>query len=112
VFQSPPCGRCGRVSESYQPPGYPRGTHVRRANPTPSISGIFAGDGSATATVADTRRHWSIFHGLPVIDARGVVVFRADRKDGVPGIYAWDAGSIRTVVETGDLFSTLGHFHR
>jgi hypothetical protein len=86
------------------------GTVAFRANPTPSISGIFAGDGSATATVADTRRHWTIFHGLPVIDARGVVVFRADRKDGVAGIYAWDAGSIRTVAETGDLFSTLGHF--
>jgi len=81
-----------------------------RADRTAGVSGIFAGDGAAVATVADSEGQWSRFHGLPVINRGGTVVFRADRKDGVQGIYAGRGGSIRTVAETGDLFDTLALF--
>jgi hypothetical protein len=81
-----------------------------RADPAAGVSGIFAGDGAAVATVADTEGGWSRFHGLPVIDKGGTVVFRADREDGVEGIYAGRGGSIRAVVETGDMFETLALF--
>lgn len=81
-----------------------------RADRTPAVSCIFAGDGDAVATIADTEGSWSRFHGLPVINKGGTVVFRADRRDGVQGIYAGGAGSIRTVAETGDVFETLARF--
>ncbi len=42
------------------------------------MSGIFAGNGAAVATVADAESGWNGFHGLPVIDGHGTVVFRAD----------------------------------
>jgi hypothetical protein len=74
------------------------------------VSRIFAGDGTAVTTVADTEGGWSGFHGLPVIDARGTVVFRADRENGVQGIYAGRGGSIETLAETGDVFETLAFF--
>ena len=75
-----------------------------------TVSGIFAADGSAVATVADTEGPWSRFHGLPVINRGGTVVFRADRKDRLQGIYAFDRGSIRIVAESGDRFETLAPF--
>jgi hypothetical protein len=81
-----------------------------RAQRTAGVSGIFAGDGTAVTTVADTEGGWSGFHGLPVIDARGTVVFRADRENGVQGIYAGRGGSIETLAETGDVFETLAFF--
>jgi hypothetical protein len=86
------------------------GTIAFRADPTDRVSGIFAGDGAAVTTVADTNGLWSRFHGLPVITGDETVVFRADRKDGVQGIYAGRAGSIRTVAETGARFESLGLF--
>ena len=86
------------------------GTVAFRADRTAGVSGIFAGDGAAVATVADTEGPWSRFHGLPVINRGGTVVFRADRKVGAQGIYAGRGGSIRTVAETGDLFETLAPF--
>jgi hypothetical protein len=86
------------------------GTVAFRAERTAGVSGIFAGDGAAATTVADSECGWSAFHGLPLIDGRGTVVFRADREDGVQGIYARRGGSIETVAETGDLFETLAFF--
>jgi hypothetical protein len=86
------------------------GTVAFRAEQTSGVSGVFAGDGAAVATVADTVGGWSAFHGLPVIDGRGTVVFRADREDGVQGIYAGRGGSIETIAETGDVFETLAFF--
>jgi hypothetical protein len=86
------------------------GTVAFRAEQTAAVSGVFAGDGAAVATVADTEGGWSGFHGLPVIDGRGTVVFRADREDGVQGIYAGRGGSIETIAETGDVFETLASF--
>jgi hypothetical protein len=81
-----------------------------RADRGAGASGIFAGDGSAIVTVAETGDRWSRFHGLPVINASGKVVFRADRNDGAQGIYAGLAGSMRTVAETGELFESLALF--
>jgi hypothetical protein len=86
------------------------GTVAFRADRTEGVSGIFAGDSAAVATVADTGGPWSRLHGLPVINGGGTVVFRADREDGVQGVYAGHEGSIRTVAETGDLFETLAFF--
>jgi hypothetical protein len=74
------------------------------------VSGVFAGNGAAVATIADAEIGWSGFHGLPVIDGHGTVVFRADREDGVQGIYAARGGSIETIAETGDVFETLAFF--
>ena len=86
------------------------GTVAFRADPEDGVSGIFAGDGAAVTTVADTNGPWSRFHGLPVITNDETVVFRADRKDGVQGIYAGRGGSVRTVAETGERFESLGLF--
>jgi hypothetical protein len=86
------------------------GTVAFRAEQTPGVSGVFAGDRAAAATVADTVGGWSAFHGLPLIDGRGTVVFRADREHGVQGIYAGRRGSIETIAETGDVFETLAFF--
>jgi hypothetical protein len=86
------------------------GTVAFRAERTTGVSGVFAGDGAAVVTVADTEEGWTGFHGLPVIDGRGRVVFRADREDGVQGIYAGRRGSIETIAETGDVFATLALF--
>jgi len=55
-----------------------------RADPMPSVSGIFVGDGASTTMVADTRGCWSQFYGLPVINNSGTVVFCADTGDGAP----------------------------
>jgi hypothetical protein len=81
-----------------------------RADRVGGVSGIYAADTAGVTTVADTRREWSLFHGLPVIGTDGTVVFRADRKDGVQGIYAIRGASAHAVVETGALFKTLAHF--
>src|SRR5207237_1639666 len=62
------------------------GTVAFRADRPGGVSGIFAGEGAAIATVADTDGPWSRFHGLPVINRGGTVVFRADRKDGLEGV--------------------------
>jgi len=86
------------------------GTVAFRADSTNGASGVFAGDGSAVTTVADTNGPWSRFHGLPVITHDDIVVFRADCKDGVQGIYAGREGSIRTVAETGERFESLSLF--
>ena len=40
------------------------------------MSGIFAGNGAAVATVADAESGWSGFHGLPVIDGLWVPVMQ------------------------------------
>jgi hypothetical protein len=81
-----------------------------RAEQTAGVSGIFAGDFAAVATLADAEGGWKEFHGLPVIDGRGTVLFRADREDGVQGLYAAGGGTIETVAETGDVFETLAPF--
>jgi hypothetical protein len=86
------------------------GTVAFRADSVDGASGIFAGDGSAVTTVADTNGPWSRFHGLPVITHDDAVVFRADRNDGVQGICAGRDGSIHTVAETGVRFESLGLF--
>jgi len=86
------------------------GTVAFRADSTNGASGVFAGDGSAITTVADTNGPWSRFHGLPVITHDDTVVFRADRKDGVHGIYACREGSIRTVAETEEQFESFSLF--
>jgi hypothetical protein len=86
------------------------GTVAFRADSADRVSGIFAGDGAAVTTVADTSGTWSRFHGLPVIADDDTVVFRADCRDGVQGIYAGRGGSIRTVAETGERFASLGLF--
>ncbi|MGH2842083.1 MAG: DUF7453 family protein [Solirubrobacteraceae bacterium] len=78
-----------------------------RADSRDGVSGVFAGDGTAVTTVADTSERWSRFHGLPVITHDGTVVFRADCKDGVQGIYAGRDGSIRTIAKTGDRFESF-----
>jgi hypothetical protein len=85
------------------------GTVAFRADRTAAVSGIFAGDGAAVATIADTEGPWSRFHGLPVINRHRRVQGRPER-DGVQGIYAGRGGSIRTVAETGDEFETLAAF--
>jgi hypothetical protein len=86
------------------------GTVAFRADLADRVSGIFAGDGAAVTTVANSNGPWSRFHGLPVITRDDAVVFRADRKDGVQGIYAGRGESIRAVVETGERFESLGLF--
>ena len=86
------------------------GTVAFRANSADRVSGIFAGDGAAVTTVADTTGPWSRFHGLPVITGDDTVVFRADCGDGVQGIYAGGGGSIRTVAEPRARFESLGLF--
>jgi hypothetical protein len=86
------------------------GSVAFRADSADRVSGIFASDGAAVTTVADTNGPWSRFHGLPVITDDDTVVFRADSKDGVQGIYAGRGGSIRTVAETGERFESLGPF--
>jgi hypothetical protein len=86
------------------------GTVAFRADSVDGTSGVFAGDGSAVMTVADTNGPWSRFHGLPVITYDGTVVFRADCKNGAQGIYAGREGSIRTVAATGERFESLSFF--
>jgi hypothetical protein len=86
------------------------GTVAFRAEQTAGVSGVFAGNGAAVATIADAKSGWSGFHGLPVINGHGTVVFRADRENGVQGIYAARGGSIETIAETGDVFETLAFF--
>jgi hypothetical protein len=86
------------------------GTVAFRAEQTAGVSGIFAGDGTPVARLADTGRGWKEFYGLPAIDGRGTVVFRADRDDGVQGIYAATGESIEAIVETGDHFETIALF--
>jgi len=81
-----------------------RGNRVRRR------AGIFTGDGTSVASIAETGNEWSRFHGLPVIDDDGTVVFRADHETGIQGIYASSAGLIRSVAETGERFAGLGLF--
>ena len=86
-----------------------RGAVAFRADVAPGISGVLIARGHDAnsepgspppVTVADTRGHFTGFHGLPVIDRQGVVVFRADTRDGGSGIYAWNQGTIATVVAT------------
>src|SRR5713101_113664 len=86
------------------------GTVAFRADPADGVSGIFAGDGAAVTTVADTSGRWSRFHGLPVITGDGTVVFRADCRDGAEGIYAGRGGTMRAVAETGERFASLSLF--
>jgi hypothetical protein len=80
-----------------------------RANRTRRRAGIFLGDTTSVAMVAETGRDWRRFHGLPVVDG-DMIVFRADRQDGQQGIYAARAGSISPVAESGEQFISLGFF--
>jgi len=81
-----------------------------RADRSPDTSGVFAWDGGALGTVAESGDDWGEFHGLPVVDERGCVVFRADRPDGSAGIYRAEHGSVRALLETGEEFETIGLF--
>ena len=47
------------------------GTVAFRADSINGASGVFAGDGSAVTTVADTNGPWIRFHGLPVSPPSG-----------------------------------------
>jgi hypothetical protein len=55
-----------------------RGTVAFRANLGSGGSGIYTGRDGLIASIAATGDVFSAFHGLPVINSRGVVAFRAD----------------------------------
>ena len=86
------------------------GTVAFRADVSAGGSGVFTGSGGSLTTIARTGDRFSLFHGLPVIDARGAVTFRADLEAGGEGIYVAHGERVTTVVETGDTFVGLGLF--
>ncbi|MEO5919361.1 MAG: choice-of-anchor tandem repeat NxxGxxAF-containing protein [Candidatus Limnocylindrales bacterium] len=73
-------------------------------------SGVFVTDGDAVRAIATAGLVFGGFHGLPVINHRGMVVFRADLAAGGEGIYVGDGGPPISIAETGDVFTGFGDF--
>jgi hypothetical protein len=86
-----------------------RGAVAFRA-PMGSGAGVFRWAAGSVGAIAEVGERFCAFHGLPVIDERGLVLFRADLDAGGEAILLGDGKSTATIAATGDVFRGLGAF--